>query len=190
MPFPKGPAKLPSDIAARAYPGQYGTTKGGLGPGSPVPSRAQTLGEAGVVAFPPRYVQPREGRAIYQEAQVTLGPGPANATVAVFTLPVNAVGVLRELLLNINNTVATTDVRWTLLFNDGPVTGYTNLTIFPRAAASVSSSFPAESTFIDVPDRGKIAVRINVLDGGTYQVGVSYRGWFWPKSVEARYPQV
>lgn len=181
------PVKAPSDIVARAFPERYGEDRRGLGPGSPRGGQGQLRN---VIIFPPRYVQPPEGKAIYSEAQVTLGPGPANAEVAVFTLPVNTVGILRELLLNVNNMFVTTNVRWTLLFNQGPVFGYTNLTIFPRSAASVSSSFIAESTFIDVPDRCRISVRINVVDGGTYQLGVTFRGWFWSKSVQARYPHL
>jgi hypothetical protein len=97
-------------------------------------------------------------------------------------VPDNNIAIIRGVSLFITNMLTTTQITWTLLTNNGPVGGYSNLFIFPRTAPFVSNAF---DSFIRV-DNGQI-VRAQftnpATDGGSYTLGIAVSGWWWPKTL-------
>lgn len=184
------PGNVPSDIKARDFPGKRGQRP--LGPGSPPPSEAQQIPMAGQMLLPPSYYPPREAQFFYQRGRATALAAVAGPTVlagSTFQIPANTVGWVREWSVQINNMLANTDIRFTILVNGGPVPGYTDFQPFPSPVARFSAFFFPEDTKIELPDRAQIQVLVTVLDPGVYDVGSDYRGWFISKSVANRYPQ-
>jgi hypothetical protein len=113
-------------------------------------------------------------------------PTVSKATVAAETadiglvvqLPERNIGIIRSVVLDITDMLTTTVVSWTLQINGAPVGGYNNLSIFPRVAPFVGNSL---DTFIRVPQGAKITATYTNTDGGSYVVGISISGWFWPQ---------
>jgi hypothetical protein len=95
-------------------------------------------------------------------------------------IPESNVGIVRAVLLQINDMLTTTNVTWTLQFNGAPVPGYSKISMFPRSAPFVGNSFDA---FVRVPSGTKITVQYDNVDGGSYKVGAAVSGWFWPESL-------
>lgn len=105
---------------------------------------------------------------------------PAEFPASVFNVPGGNIAVIRSVSILANNLLVSSNLRWTLLVNSTPTTGWTQLTINPRAAGSVEVSWTPEETFIAIPEGSRISWVVQVLDGGTYQLSVSYHGWFYP----------
>ncbi len=76
--------------------------------------------------------------------------------------------------------LTSTVVSWTVQLNGAPATGFNNLSIFPRNSPFVSNSFDA---FIRVGQGQKIRVVYTNTDGGSYTVGASVSGWWWPQAL-------
>lgn len=128
-------------------------------------------------------------RYVFREEDVLLGAGPvAQTTLAgcTFQVPAQNVLVIRELNFNINNMLITTDVTFRLLVNGASIEGYV-VKLFPRAAASVSVAFPSDSTVIHIPEAAEVSITVQVGDAGAYQVGASWRGWFYSKDTHERF---
>lgn len=160
-----------------------------LAPGSPVtPPNQKALTQVQVV-FPPYIYPPKPiAQDFFILGQDTLGVGPTTAvlTDSTFRIPRNTIGVIREITVNINNLLTTSDITFRLRINQVVVPGYV-LPVFPRAVASAAISFPAESTVISVPDHATIDVQVTVADAVAYQLGASYRGWHFPKALGNRF---
>jgi hypothetical protein len=109
-----------------------------------------------------------------------------NVLVAGSTLdvPDNNFGVITGVTLDISNMLATTILSWSLLIQDAAPQGYGNLTIFPRAAPFVSNGFTCKIRF---QGAATIKVVYTCTDGGTYDIGAAYSGWFWPENADARW---
>lgn len=106
---------------------------------------------------------------------------PAVIPGSQFTIPQNHVGVIRSVTLSLNNMVATTAIAWTLFMDGTPVAGWSNLTLFPRVAGYAAVAFGPGETFIPITEGAPLEWRVNVTDANTYQAGVSYHGWSYPK---------
>lgn len=106
-----------------------------------------------------------------------------------FTLPSGSVGVVRSLVLQVNQLLATSDLRWRLKINSSPVSGWNDLTVFPRAAASFSLAYGPEETFIEVPEAARLSLEVEVLDAGTYTMGASLHGWYYNQAYEETFAQ-
>jgi len=89
---------------------------------------------------------------------------------------------VRELAYQINNTVVTTDVQFTLRVNQGAVQG-TEIEVFPKAAAHDLIEFDPAVTVIHISVGAlvDIQIRVRAADLGTYLVGGIYRGWYYPE---------
>jgi hypothetical protein len=94
--------------------------------------------------------------------------------------------VVRSIVFNINNMLATTVVNLALTLNQGVASGW-SYNVFPRAAASVALSFGPEETFIKVPDGSLIGFFVTLTDAGTYLIGGTFHGWHFSKSVAEEY---
>jgi hypothetical protein len=111
---------------------------------------------------------------------------PAVIVGSAFTIPADNVGVIRSVVLNINGMLATSQLVWEFRFQGNPVEGWNALTMFPRAAGSVSIAYGPDETFIKVPLGATIDVQltVNPADGATYQAGITYHGWHYPKRLD------
>lgn len=95
-------------------------------------------------------------------------------------VPPNNIGIIRSLTLSISDMLTTTVVTWTVNVNGGPAPGYFNLSMYPRVSPFVSNAF---DSFIHIPQGGKVRVVFTNTDGGSYTVGASIGGWFWPEAL-------
>lgn len=115
------------------------------------------------------------------------------AEIAAFQIPPNTVGSIRSISVLANALLVTSDIIWTLKYNDVAVQGWNELTINPRAAGSVEVSWVPEETFIWVPEGSRISFDVTVRDAGTYQLSVSAHGWFYSSALaniaQSAYPQ-
>lgn len=105
---------------------------------------------------------------------ITMLPTISNALVK---LPDQNIGILRGFAVYITNMLTTTNVSWTLMINGSPAGGYGAIKLFPRASAFVGNSFDC---FIRIPDGAKVGVEFTNTDGGSYIIGASFSGWYWP----------
>ena len=157
--------------------------------GAPTGVQTQPLSRSLMVPPPWMFPPGDAARYIFREDDRTLAGGPVAQTEmvgATFQIPSQNVAVIRELNFNVNNMLITSDITFRVLFNEGPVEGYT-FKIFPRAAASISVAFPAESTVLHVPEATRVSLTVQVADAGVYQVGCSWRGWFYSKDIHNRF---
>lgn len=174
-----GPGSAPIDIQAW----QERRSRFGRGAIDPRTGRPVVSGPMSMVVFPPEIYPPKEAQSFNVVGTAALGPGPTALTLIAgpLVLPTNMVGVVREITLVVNNLLTTSLVTFSLRFNQGPVPGFDNLFIAPRAAASVSVSYPPESVLQRVGDGTTIDIAAVVADGGTYQMTATFRGWWYPK---------
>ncbi len=146
-------------------------------------------GAPNYVVGPPTVERPPEAADFFLSDTLTgrtSANTPAVFPLATFQIPPNNVGVIRSISILANSLLVTSDIRWSLLFNDVPVTGWNSLTIAPRAAGSIESSFVPDETFIPIPEGSSISWSTLVVDAGTYQLSITYHGWFYPLSVAQR----
>ena len=178
---------VPSDIAARGRLWQ-GSPTGRAMPGTslvPFPGAATAPG-APPAEIPPYLIRPPSANDITVNASA---PGfnaantPAVIPGSVFQLPADNVGILRSVVLSINTLLATSAVLWRFRFDGTPVQGWSQLTIFPRAVATISVAYGPDETFIFVPTAALIDVEFIVADANTYQAGVTYHGWYYDRAL-------
>lgn len=96
-----------------------------------------------------------------------------------FTIPNGNQGVLNAFNILVNNMLLTTNVTFYLLVNGAPVPGF-GVSILPRVAPSVGNQFVPN---VDVAPGSVITVSFTNTDGGSYQLGASVGGWFWPQNI-------
>lgn len=188
-PFERGAVPTPGALDQRAR-GQGTGRDGGREPGvASAGGGAQRGGGLAGAALslqvpPPHLVPPPDHYAIHVD---TFGAAfnalntPAVIPGSLFVLPPNMVGVIRAVSLNINNLTAAIAPTWSLRFNGGSVPGWAPLTMFPRAAATISVAYGPDETFIRVPEETQVDFLFTVgpADPNTYQAGVTYAGWYF-----------
>lgn len=184
----------PQDIADRNRGAQDPRARRGPG-GWPSPYSGDGV-SAQLSVRPPFIERPEEasdfntsgtlfGRNIANTPQVFDGTGGGRD--ATFVVPRTNVGAIRAISILANGLLVTSNISWSLLFNNRPVTGWNDITINPRAAGSVEVSWGPDETFIPVPENTTIEWRVQVFDAGTYQLSVQMHGWFYPISIHQRY---
>lgn len=186
---------VPADVEYHGEGRASGVYRGAPGapPGAGVPGIPGGAVPGGVpIIFPPE-IYPPEGAQYFTADAMAPGLTAANTPVVLpgtivgslglglaFQVPDNHVAVVRGVTIIVNSMAITTDIRWRLKADKAPIPGW-NKTISPRAAGSVEVSFLADFTVVRVPGDGAlIELEIQVLDGGTYQAGGTFDGWFWP----------
>lgn len=174
-----GPGVAPEDMQAW----QERRSAFGRGAIDPRTGRPFSAGPMSMVAFPPEIYPTKDAQSFNVVGTATLGPGPVPLTVVAgpLVLPTNMVAVVREITLVVNALLTTSLITFSLRFNQGPVPGFDNLFIAPRAAASVASSYPPDSVLQRVGDGTTIDIAAVVADAGTYQMTATFRGWWYPK---------
>lgn len=119
----------------------------------------------------------------------SIGPGPTTLRIASLVTPGHMVGVIREVQFEINNILATTVIRFELQFNGVTVPGFSR-TMFPKAAATDVFAFDPRTTMVEIPgNEPEVSVLVRLTDGGTYLVGVMFRGWFYDERIRHAYRQ-
>ena len=178
-------------------PGKQEAPAGGVGPGGSSGMGGHGLppgGAPGGVPFargiktfsiPPWFeVRPPVAREIGTVRAVgtllTLGNTPVILPGSAFQLPDARAGVIRSFGIQVNNLLLTSQIFWTLKFGGSPVQGWSNLTLFPTPVPFFGENYGPGETVIQVPEGSQIEVEVNVLDAGTYQMGVAYHGWHVP----------
>lgn len=148
--------------------------------GSPVASAQLQIPLPEVLPIPDAH----EFNPLGQIASAVVNAVPIAITGTQFTVPANTLAVIRGVTLYITNMLTTTNVLWSLIIDQASPQGYNQITIFPRAAPFVSNGFDSMIRF-----QGPCTVQVvfQNLDGGTYVIGASYSGWFWPESSDARW---
>jgi hypothetical protein len=114
-------------------------------------------------------------------------PGAANnvaITGCTFDIPDASLAIIRSVSLYITGMIATTNVLWSLLRDNQPLPGYQNISIFPRAVASIGLSLDA---FLRVRGKCTISMQFSNIDGAAYVVGGAFSGWYWPETSDARW---
>lgn len=109
---------------------------------------------------------------------------PIAITNATFTIPDSTFGRLSGVTLYVNDMTPTTAISWTVFINQGSPSGFTAMTMFPRAATSVSNSFDA---FVLFEGPAIVKVVYSQTDAGLNLIGAAFSGWFWPKASDRRW---
>jgi len=184
---------IPTDIRERGRQGQ-GVPQARPGAGPPSKPPSASLSTAGLTrSVPPPYqIRPPQAREINVEANSTGFNNvntPAVIPGSVFNVPTDNVGVLRSVVLSVNNLLVTTALVWRLRFDAVPVQGWNALTVFPRNAGSVSVAYGPDETYIYVPDGVTIDAEIIVgaADPNVYQAGIAFHGWYYDKMLAAAF---
>ena len=152
-----------------------------------IPREVESQGE--LFRFPPSFAPP-PGSLDFQRTGRSTVNGPTTTVIlgnTTFTLPRGSAGYIRSITFDVNAISVTTDITFTLLFNQAPVPGWQNLSLFPRAASSASLAYGPEETFIWVPDGQTVSIEATVTDAASYLIGGQYHGWHFSKSIAAEY---
>jgi len=136
----------------------------------------------------PFKVKPPQG-IDFNPSGFATGLNNANTPVVVpgttFALPSDSVGVIRSLVLTVNNLLLTSQILWRLRFNQNPVPGWNALTITPGAVAYFLYAFGPDEMYLTVPMDTTVDVEFQVLpaDAAAYVAGAAYHGWFFDKGL-------
>lgn len=118
---------------------------------------------------------------LFVQKTIALAAG-AGSTVdlLVFDLPASSWGVVKGVTVFADATTVNFDVDWTLRFNGGPVSGWNNLTSFPRAAANLSIDFGGT---VVIPPNTTVSVSAQNFNAfGPWNIGVLVAGWYMSAS--------
>jgi hypothetical protein len=152
-----------------------------------IPREVESQGQ--LFRFPPSFAPPPGAQDFQRTGRSTVA-GPSTTTIlgnTTFTIPRGSVGYIRSLTWDANALSVTSDISFTVLFNQAPVPGWQDLRLFPRAASSASLAYSPDETYIWVPDGQTISLQVTVTDGASYLIGGQYHGWYFSKSIAAEY---
>jgi hypothetical protein len=170
-------------------PWGFGSGESGGGVMVP-PNVAQSQAEhqtSRVILFPLPEMEPIPDAQQFNPTgqQASAGPQPNILVPGVSQdIPASMLVSVRSVSIFISDMLPTTNVQWTLRYNTIAVPGFQNLSIFPRTAPFVGTTFDA---LIRLTGAGTLDVVFNNIDGGVYTVGASFSGWFWPVTSDARW---
>lgn len=102
----------------------------------------------------------------------------------LLNVPDGNIGIIRGVNLYITDMLTTTNVVWSVTVEGASPQGFDRISIFPRVAPFVSNSFDAAIRFTGP---ARIVMTFQNLDGGTYVIGGSYSGWYWPTAADAQW---
>lgn len=119
---------------------------------------------------------------------LNLAAGPV--VLCQVQLPSGSVAVVRDLNIQVNNMIGTTNVRFRLRQAGSIILGWGDMTIAPRIAASVTASSLPESTLIRIGEGALLTLEAQVLDAGAYDVYGSFHGWQYSTALEQRFRKV
>ena len=168
------------------------------GPGTPpAPFAGQGGGGAPVsqllrvAAVPlPRY-QPIPTAIYFNVGGAPVATAVVQAGIAIpdadVLVPVGSIGTLESVIFGVDALLTTSDLRFTVLLNGAPMSGFSRIRIFPGNAARVTNAFDVK---VDLPDGAHLQVTFENNDGGTYQVGAELSGFTYTQGAARRWLQV
>lgn len=138
--------------------------------------------------LPPWQVRPAGAIPfIVQERTTITGQAGSDVTAVIARRqsPQFYAGVVRELSFQINDVTAGTNVQFALRINQA-VNLDTVFEVFPRVASHVLIEFDPNVTFVRLPEFANFDVLVTVRAGdiGTYLVGATIRGWWYPEELD------
>ena len=108
----------------------------------------------------------------------------ASATSAVpnfsYTVPQQMVAVIKQMTLTVQNSLATINLRATLLLNGGPVPGWSAIAFPPVAATGVI--VPFNSMVIRMDQGQTLTATFTEAIGTAYTCSIQLSGWQVPKT--------
>lgn len=179
--YRKTPLDMPGKGAGKKGRGGFvpsGPWAGGAS-SAPEPAPSQDISIA-----PPWEVRPAMAREINVDAS---GTGFVSGTTLIpgspFTVPAQNLGIIRSVVLSLNNMLTTSAISWTLRSNGSAIEGWNQITIFPRNAGSVSVAYGPDETYIYLEEGVTVDAQVTVgaADPNAYQAGVTLHGWTYPK---------
>lgn len=171
------------DMAASPWPGKGGGP-GGL-PGFPEGRGVPRM--ASYALQPPTYFQPPGAPTLRLQGRGTaqvLADGVVE--LAVFDLQGGELGVLRIVNLAIVGLLGTSDIVFRIVVGGQTVTGW-ELRPFAAPVAVFQQEFPPESTLIELPEGVKVALTVEVIDAGTYDLDMMVQGWRYGREMRDDY---
>lgn len=189
MPDPRSPAgpQAPPDMETKNLPPRGGVGSGGGGGGwsgtGPGVGGAASPSEPiqRIHTVPPWFdVRPPSAREIGPLRALQAGFTAANTPAVLpfaFTLPSARTGAIKSFGIQASNLLLTSQIFWTIFFNEIPVQGFTDVSLYPAAAVVSGLNWEPSEVNLIVPEASVITVGVNVLDGGTYQLGAELHGW-------------
>lgn len=187
----EGPG-VPEDVQGRQLRTARGTRGGPRYDLVPGMAGAQGPVQAQATVQPPRIQRPPSGKDVNRFGVFTGATSantPAQVPGSFFDVPDGYVAVVRSIVLTVNNLLATSDIVWTLRQDSNPVEGWDGLTIFPSPVAVAQFAWTPEETVVDIVESATIDFSVDVRDGGTYTLGVTWHGWFYPADLAERYAE-
>lgn len=140
--------------------------------------------------FPPWTTKIPASQDFFARDYEMIVPAGVGATVTsaafAFRLPQDHVGWLQQFALYVRGSLATTQLRWTVRINGGPVPGWDNKANPPGAANLVLIT--DNDLNKRIPNGALVDVLVTNVDGAAITgVGGFIAGWYHPKQDELRY---
>jgi hypothetical protein len=177
---PPPPAQPPQGLRPA---GSGAAVGGGEAPGNPGTGGGRSV----VVAIPPFEDTPIPGSSelfrILQTANVIPGATLVSATLDL-EIDQGYYGLIAFFSIFCNAPSVTSNIRWAIRANGGPIAGWDAISFSPRAASSFERTFGAT---IRIPGGTKISVAITNNGVAAEDVGASYGGWFAPQRAVEKY---
>lgn len=106
----------------------------------------------------------------------------ATTTIPNFSLGVGVgyVSVCTMLTVTVLNPVATLDLTFTLLLNDGPVVGWNQIIPPPLAASAFVKDY--NGMVVRMEEQQTFTARVKNGEASAYTCSLQARGWFTPKT--------
>lgn len=181
--FPRATGPVPTDIRnrGRILGAGMATPDNPFAPGADA-SEGPT--QRTLLAFPPD-IYPIPGAVQFRKRATFNSPaaGTIEPAALVFPLPSDQIGVLKIFGFGLLNMLATTDVGWSLWFDNNVVPGYEDLGFFPGPVPRVTED--DTDLLIPIPMGARISVKFRNGDGAAYVAGANYFGWsYTPESAD------
>ena len=142
------------------------------------------------VPMPEIFPHPEARDLLANGGQVALNLAAGAVVLCQFQVPGGRVGVLRDVNIQVNAMLGTTNVRFRLRQAGAIIPGWGDMTIAPRIAASVTASSLPESTLVRIGEGALLTLEAQVLDAGAYDVYGSFHGWHYSTALEQRFRKV
>lgn len=171
------------DMAASPWPGRGGGPGGlpGFPEGKGVPRMASYALQPPTFAKPPGAPTLRvQGRA----NAATVADGEQQ--LDFFQLQGGELGVLRIVNVAVVGLLNTSEILFRIKVGGQTVEGWV-IEPFAAPVAVFQQEFPPESTTIELPEGVKVALTVEVMDAGTYDLDMMAQGWRYGREVRDDY---
>ena len=184
MPFPRAGA---TDVAPGTNVSGIPQNAAPMAPGAGFAAQANQGALQQIMTLFLPEERPIPGATIFNTGN-SKGTVAAEANILIpnagIVIPQGSIARLDSVNFYVDNLLASSNISFTVLQNGAPIQGLTNVFIFPGVAARVAENF---SLFVRITNGATLTVTYTNTDGGSYTVGASLSGWFWPESLGRLY---